>query len=76
MADEKNPYPEGSYRAKAWARRQADKAKENPPAEKEAPPPDDPKGRTYFGRGRDIDAEIDKADNERKKRNQSTDDKQ
>ena len=75
MADQ-NPYPPGSARAKLWARQQADKAKENPPKEEEAPPPDDSKGRTYFGRGRDIDAEIDEADNERKKRNQSTDDKQ
>jgi hypothetical protein len=26
--EKKNPYPEGSYRAKAWARREADRAKQ------------------------------------------------
>ena len=73
MAEEKNPYPPGSARAKLWDRQQADKkkAEDTPP-----PPPPPPEEEGFLDRFRNRDKKIDEEVEEaqtRRRRNQSTD---
>ena len=64
MAEEKNPYPKGSYRYKLWERRQREKkAKEKPEAEKEMPETDD-----KTKRRKQLDEAIEKATAQRVER--------